>query len=455
MKINKKIITILSALTLGTGGIFVAPSCSNTAPTNRKPQDTTPTDQIRENIKKAWDTKITITNAWVNPGFLAEDGKPQTQIQKTFLTTLASRFNKLKNEDELTKDLPDVSFDIKIDYDKSKYYSTLENDNSEKDIFIANYATYLNELYEGDKLKDKFPFKFVAQSATLKFTWQSQDTDFYTDGLKDDKLRIAAEKNNQKWVKETGFEYPDWDKAKVAKKVEFDGSKYSTFYEKDKLTYVYHGAILIAGDKEKRDQIIKDWEEKNWEKFISHGIVYRKKDSAGGYKYQAALLARHFGKTLKDVNEYLQSQNENIIIGKTKDQLGKANSNGKTAHIGFDDEGAYNWTEHNAISNNYKPTGFMSSKPYDHPTNKVIRTLTLTNPAPYDVVLGRKGLSEKQAELIGKALESLSLKENTYGIYTGYNKFKQLNYEQFRKFAQLQAQAESKQNLVKEIPQIQ
>ncbi|SOO26814.1 Alkylphosphonate ABC transporter, substrate-bindin (fragment) [Xanthomonas phaseoli pv. phaseoli] len=87
--------------------------------------------------------------------------------------------------------------------------------------------------------------------------------------------------------------------------------------------------------------------------------------------------------------------------------------------------------------------------------NAVVRTLTMTNPAGYDVVLARKGLLDKQVELLSKALNSLSLTENTYGIYTGYNKFMPLSNELFEKLVKLQVQAESTENLVTEIDKIQ
>lgn len=85
----------------------------------------------------------------------------------------------------------------------------------------------------------------------------------------------------------------------------------------------------------------------------------------------------------------------------------------------------------------------------------IIRTLTMTNPAGYDVVLARKGLSDKQVELLSKALNSLTLTENTYGIYTGYNKFMPLNMDLFETLVKLQVQAESTQDLVKQIPAIE
>ncbi len=62
------------------------------------------------------------------------------------------------------------------------------------------------------------------------------------------------------------------------------------------------------------------------------------------------------------------------------------------------------------------------------------------------MVLARVGLSNTQVNLISKALQSLSLTENTYGIYTGYNKFQPLNKELLEILTKFQVRAESKQD---------
>lgn len=415
------------------------------------------------NINDAWDNLITINNGYINPGFHAKKGEKQLEIEQKFLDLLSQRFNELKNKDPLTKDLADVKFNINVVGNKDTYISKLKGDQKDNDLFIANYTVYDSEfLDENNEFKNEEGIKLVAQTATLKFNWQSDDNDFYTTGLKDDKLRQAAEKNNIKWVKDTGFEYPDWEKAieKWKKndeedKLKWDDSKFAAFYEKNALTYVYHGAILIAGDKAKRDQIIEDWEAKDWDKFVQHGIAYKEIESAGRYKYQIALLARHFNKSIEEIKTDLEGKYARyVVVGKgAKDQLGKASTN-ITPAIGFDDEGVYNWTRDSKNKEYFKPTGFQSYKAFDDADNKVVRTLTLTNPAAYDVVLGRKGLSGKQVELIQKALNSLSLEENTYGIFTGYNKFLPIDKELFIKFLKLQRQAQSKIDLVTDIPKI-
>ncbi|WFQ90756.1 ABC transporter substrate-binding protein [Mycoplasma feriruminatoris] len=465
--------TMLSAVSIASIGSFVV-ACQN------------PTDK--------WDTTITITNGGVNDGFLKQfdkDGKVIStgELSNKFLQLLGQRFNELKNKDEETKKFKDVKFEIKVDEDTDRYFSKLEKNDINNDVYIANYSNYLDKAWDaGSKsVKKDLPFKLVSQAATLRFSWQSDDNTFYKDGTSSDPLRKLAEENNKKWT-EYG-EYPDWYKAEegTSKKLIFDGSKYTNFYKQDELTYVYRGAVLISGTEDERKQIMEQWEKKNWDEFIKNGIVYAKTDSAGKYKYQVALFARHFGKTVSEIKNDLDSEkNKGYIIKgqKVSAQLGKKQTNPSIVpKIGFDDEGAYNWNKSKKDSVKYKPTDFKSTaiemnngKPMmavaAAPTTPaapastsgtngmkdkngaVIRTLTMTNPAGYDVVLARKGLLDKQVELLSKALNSLSLTENTYGIYTGYNKFMPLSMDLFEKLVKLQVQAETTENLVDNIPAI-
>lgn len=309
------------------------------------------------------------------------------------------------------------------------------------------------------KFNSAFAPKLVAQASTLQFTWGADDNDVYVDGSANDKLRAHAEENNIKWTKEIGKEYPEWYKVTGENmKLKFDGSKYTNFYKKDKVTYVYHGAIYISGNKATRDAIVKAWEAKKWEDFYKHGISYKKSSSAGKYKYQAAILARHFGKDLAEINKFLQENQEFVVRGKSAgDSLGKETEDKDTKkkltpHISFGDEGEYNWTFSQKEGDNagqFKPTKFQEEKSYDDTENDVVRVLTLTNPAPYDMVLARTGLLQSQVDLISKALQSLSLEENLYGIYTGYNKFQPLDKELLETLTKFQVRAESKQDFDK------
>ncbi|ABC01093.1 ABC transporter thiamine pyrophosphate-binding lipoprotein p37/Cypl [Mycoplasma capricolum] len=452
--------------------------------------------------KESWDTTITINNGYINDGFLKQidkEGKVIStgDLSEKFLKLLGERFNELKNKDEETKKYKDVKFQIKEDGDKKSYYSKLEKNDSNNDIYITNYSYYLNNVWDSKtkSLNRDLPFKLVSQAATLRFSWQSEDNTFYKDGkLSSDPLRKLAEKNNTEWLK--FGEYPDWyksDKEIDGKKLHFDGSKYTNFYKDGELTYVYRGAVLIAGKEEQRKKIIEQWEGKKWDEFIKNGIVFEKTSSAGGYKYQVALFARHFNKTIDEIRKDLEKNpayEKYIIKGQsTSKQLGKKQTNSDvTPLIGFDDEGSYNWTKSKENGEKFRPTEFVSSITTKMPMNdngkammaatsnsntsvqpattaetnamtdkngSVIRTLTMTNPAGYDVVLARKGLLDKQVKLISEALHSLSLTENTYGIYTGYNKFMPLSMDLFEKLVKLQVQAESKQDLVTNIDKIE
>ncbi|WP_434342506.1 ABC transporter thiamine pyrophosphate-binding lipoprotein p37/Cypl [Mycoplasma capricolum] len=451
--------------------------------------------------KESWDTTITINNGYINDGFLKQidkEGKviSNGDLSNKFLKLLGDKFNELKNKDEEAKKYKDVKFEIKEDGDKKSYYSKLEKNDSNNDIYITNYSYYLNNVWDSKtkSLNRDLPFKLVSQAATLRFSWQSEDNTFYKDGTKDDSLRKLAESNNTEWLK--FGEYPDWyakEKEKNGSKLEFDGSKYTNFYKKDELTYVYRGAVLIAGKDDERKKIMEQWESKNWDEFIKNGIVFEKTSSAGGYKYQVALFARHFGKTIEQIKNDLEKNpayEKYIIKGQSASkQLGKKQANSQmTPLIGFDDEGSYNWTRSKEGGEKFRPTNFVSSIKAEMAMNgksmmtatttpatstsstpatsteangmkdkngSVIRTLTMTNPAGYDVVLARKGLLDKQVKLISEALHSLSLTENTYGIYTGYNKFMPLSMELFEKLVKLQVQAESKQDLVTNIDKIE
>ncbi|EOA07534.1 Alkylphosphonate ABC transporter, substrate-binding component [Mycoplasma yeatsii 13926] len=413
-----------------------------------------------------WQEIITIKNAWVNEGFL------KTDKEKQFLETLENKFESFKNQDDSLKNFKKVKFKIGVDGEKKGYLSKLEKDTEGDDVLITNYSYYLNGLFDPVKneVKSDLPFQLVSQASTLRFTWQDNVNEMYSakNGNKNDKIVADAVKNNQKWIDETGKEYPEWNTIEKSDKkpngtLTFDGSKYTNFYEKDKLSYVYRGAILISGKKAEREKITQQWNSKDFDGFISNGIVYEKDSSAGSFKYQAALIARHFNKDLTEVTKILKGEVEkykdHVFKGTSAaKQLGKETTAGSKKvipKIGFDDEGAYNWTQSNPEKSKYQPKGFEKNKNVkdENYDNDVVRTLTFTNPAGYDVVLARKGLMTKQVELLSKALTSLTLDENTYGIYTGYNKFQNLTKEMFNNFIKLQAQAETTKDLVDEIPE--
>ncbi|WP_051599928.1 ABC transporter thiamine pyrophosphate-binding lipoprotein p37/Cypl [Mycoplasma elephantis] len=400
--------------------------------------------------KDLWDEKITIKNEWINNGF------KNTNLEEKFLKKLTETFNKIKNQDIEAKNYSDVSFEIQTNGDSTSMLNELKANNKEQDIaiisygdFVANFA-YINE----DKnWKSNLKFKPVAQTSTLKFSWQGQDNFYYENGLETDPLRKLAIKNNEKWFKENNLEYPDW--VKYPNKLIFDGSKYTNFYDKKNLTYVYRGAIYISGNKKERESIIKCWNDKDLNTFLSYNLVYKDTSKTSAFKYQVALMARHFNKTIKEINEILiDTSNNHIIKGNdAKNALGKK-SGYVTCRIGFAAEGEMNWLNNKGNNSWYKPDNFINNKNYDDEQNDVVRVLVMTNPAPYDVVLARRHFNNKQLEILQKTLLQLSVEENTYGLYTGYNKFQTIDLDLFKKFILLQIQAESLKNLVNDIPEI-
>lgn len=389
---------------------------------------------------KNWDKEITLKNYWTNEGFIGTDK------EKAFINKLNADFKALKDADPKLKNLPDVTFKIATGVDYGTLLSDLKTDKKDSDIGFLPYHSFANSLLnknlDGNNLKANFAPKLIGQTATLKFIWSGDDNNHYTTGDANDKLRVAANDENVEQFQAFG-EFPSWtdDNASLA----FDGSKYKAFYKNNELTYVYHGAIYIAGTKAQRDAIIAAWDSKNWDAFKAYGIIFKKPSSGGSYKYQTALLAKHFGKNLDELRASLEKENNTLVTkGKSAaSNLGKGTDSTRR-NIGFSDEGEFNWTPKSWGEDIYKPSGYNPNEAnnFNSETNDVVRVFTLTNPAPYDVILGRAGLDEDQARLIKTVLNDLSLSENTFGIYTGYNKFERITANEFKNFVKLQLAAE-------------
>ncbi|MGX9358208.1 ABC transporter thiamine pyrophosphate-binding lipoprotein p37/Cypl [Mycoplasma sp. 128] len=347
-----------------------------------------------------WDKDITINVSWIN------DGWQGTEAEKTYVSKLTEEFNKLKNADEETKQFPDVKFKVS---QGEVGIDDLKANKANADIFVASYAKFADSLSDKSNI-DTNTLPVVGQTATWKFSWTIGDnTARYTDGSESDPLRIQAENENQIQLANSDLgEYYTWDANNP--KYKWNGSVYNIFYDKSKtdFTFYYRGAILMSGDDAQLKAIKDAWDTKDFNKFMSYGLVVGKTKSAGKYRFQVALLAKHFGKTTEEVNKTILTLKENNKVkqGDASDLLGKNGFN-----IAFDDEGSFNWTK--SDGSKFKPSD----------ANAKIRVLTLTEAAPYDIILGRKNLNPVQAKLITKALSSIKGEENTLGVFTGYNYF--------------------------------
>ncbi|MBN0919593.1 ABC transporter thiamine pyrophosphate-binding lipoprotein p37/Cypl [[Mycoplasma] gypis] len=400
MKINKKTLkTFLFSSVSLLALPFVAAQCD----VEQEHSDTKSQSPSADEIRKNWDTNINIRYSWANDGW--KDKEPE------FLDLLKSRFKELKDQNELTKDLPDVNFSLNSLGDSDAVVDILKSNNTDYDVVFTNFLNISEEIKNQSDFSN-FKLPFIVSTQTLKFNWTGEkNNEVYTNGLENDPLRQIANRENEKQLATEQFgEYPTWNSKDP--KYKWDGSKYEAFYkEPQDVTLFYRGAILISGTDEERNEIIKAWDSKDFDKFISFGLAIGSTTSGGKYKYPIGLLSKHFNKPINEIKEFfsdkIKQQSIKVIQKGAKTALGH---NG--IHIAFDDEGSFNWTE--------RKNGLFSP---DNFPNEKIRVLTVTNPAPYDVAFGRIGLNATEGTLIAQALASLSLTENTFGIYTGYNKF--------------------------------
>ncbi|WP_029513436.1 ABC transporter thiamine pyrophosphate-binding lipoprotein p37/Cypl [Mycoplasmopsis primatum] len=416
-----KLLIGLGALASSLTIPFISASCGSKKPDN-------------EDLSKTWDKDIVIGCNWINDGFL------KTDKETKFLEKLSEKFEAEKNKDELAKKQEKVTFRFAEKKSKKKVMFSDLKANKNIDLAPFSYWVVYNDM-ENNKISisdvDKFELKRIAQAKQLKFAWHTDNSVTYKDGTANDPLRkIAAEENKLQF--ETHGEFQNWKDKKDALK--WDGSKYGLFYKENKsenLTFVLRGSIIISGDDATRAKITKAWDDKNFDEFMKNGVCFESYDSHSNFKYQVALISRHFGKTIDEVIKFIKDNEKyvNFSDNGVASLIGNKNSTGTVCNIAFDNEGAFNWSpaHESWTSTFYNPVD----------KNAKIRVLTVTNPAPYDLLLGRSGLSNKQAELISKALTSLTLEENTYGVYTGYNLFKPIDNQFFTKMLKLQEFAKS------------
>ncbi|WP_036463868.1 ABC transporter thiamine pyrophosphate-binding lipoprotein p37/Cypl [Mycoplasmopsis sturni] len=371
-----------------------------------------------------WDSELTLMWTPTNPGSFSE------KEQKDFLELLSTKFNQIKNSKPNLNSKPNVKFNFNIVGDPSKYYGTFESGNDKNDFILLNYKYLLSK-----KQDELLPA--VSQTQTLNFIWNNNDVIYKNDDINlINKLFLAAQKENELQLENPQIgNYPvDWVKPEIKKILSYDGGKYSYFYQKasqsNSFTDSYRGAILIAGNKETRDEITKAWLNKDWEAFRKFGIIFEKENSISKYSLPRNLLSLNFGKSIQEIDTYLKNNTEDVVKGKKpRDLLGILQSNKKTFNIAFDDEGVFNWTK--AEKQLFKPTNYPDSQ---------VRVLTFTDSLKYPVILARNYLNLEQVEIMKEVLSSLTYDENTYGLYSGFNQFKNLSNQEL--FSEIQKEKE-------------
>ncbi|UUD35539.1 hypothetical protein NPA07_01545 [Mycoplasmopsis caviae] len=433
--------------------LFLASSCSNKkAPVENKKDISNRNDKtdikkvdrkiLKNKSKVIWDDKITIGYKTSNFGFEKIQPADNKSQKDKFLELLTKRFKEFQQKDETLRKLPSVSFELKRRYQDNQLYNDLKANNSENvDLGIVSYSLFSSSLKNDEDYNNLLPI--IAQTSTLKFKWYDgasvDDFAYYVDGKSNDKLRKLADKQNDTQFKK--YEYPEW--YKYESELKWDGSKYKLFHDENDTAFTKHSAILISGDDAKRGEIISAWENKNWDKFKSFGLIYEDKQTDKKYKYHYVLLAWHFNKSIEQISRDIKSRtNLNVLkVGNMKYGF-NVSVNNKSYHIGFDEAGAFSWTKSEKNSKNYVAANYPKSH---------IRNLIYTNPVPNDLVISRNGLDIKQKKLLIKALTSLSIDENIFGHYTGYNRFHELSFENFKRMLSFQKFAESSTTDYKEL----
>ncbi|WLP85798.1 ABC transporter thiamine pyrophosphate-binding lipoprotein p37/Cypl [Mycoplasma seminis] len=205
---------------------------------------------------------------------------------------------------------------------------------------------------------------------------------------------------------------------------QWDGSLYQAFYNDNNVSY-QRGLIAIVADKSTTAEIVKAWNDKNLNKFISYGLGIGKPDSGSKYILPEALMKKHFNSEKKQFEslEDLKIKNPNKIHENVK--LSKASEEkNKDIHIFFDNEGSYSWTH------------FKDKIKFAYATNPATRQgetisfLTLTDPLPFNIGLLSKRITDNQYKIIYDALKNtLSGNEVSWGKNVGFSDFGKSNIE--------------------------
>ncbi|WP_404911782.1 ABC transporter thiamine pyrophosphate-binding lipoprotein p37/Cypl [Mesomycoplasma hyopneumoniae] len=405
VKINKfnskkkhffKKITFFSSFFLSSL-LFISAGCSSTS--NEK------VAQVAD-LEKNWDTQV---NLGLGQSWFEAKSKDPDRVSK-FLENLKAEFNKLKNANPDTKDLPNVNFDfVGIDDSKTKISQLKSSDNSTSaiDFAIIDATTTIEddpekELYNG------------LQTLTWAFKNSSDSPVFYKNGTKNDPLRQSAKELSDLFNK---IPYDQWKSTQEGEQ-KWDGIAYRFLYDNSspkRIISYYRGMIMIAGDDSTREEIKKAWDQKDWEKFRNFGIIHGKLTSAGKFKMQNFIIKKHFG-----TNFPAKSLNEDRINHPDKYLQAYGSSIGQDPKykIAFDDEASFAWTE----SKNDKKQYYSNEK------DGKIEILSLTNPASYDIGSFRPSFNKIQADMITEAFVNLAKNDNdSYGPNVGYNGYKKIN----------------------------
>ncbi|VEU58479.1 ABC transporter thiamine pyrophosphate-binding lipoprotein p37/Cypl [Mycoplasmopsis gallinacea] len=305
-------------------------------------------------------------------------------------------------------------------YGEFKEYFSKELKEAGYDVVFKSNSTLdktstIAALKKGGQNADGVDFAFVAagalknnldkldvrvQTLTNTFLGDTQEG-YYTDGtLENDYLRKVAKIESDKFNEKP---FAQW--------TNFNGVIHTDQYQSptEKVRF-QRGMIWISGDDATRAAIKKAWNDKDWEKFRSFGIVHGDPDSGSKYLLPQNLLKLHFnkeGNAFTTLGKELADHSRDFTNGSIKDWQTKHSDK----KILFDNQGSF---------------GYTSVKKADRYTPKIegekLEILTLTNPLPYNLGVFNKRVPKKVQDAVAKAfVKMMEANKNTWGDYQGFN----------------------------------
>ncbi|QKT05548.1 ABC transporter thiamine pyrophosphate-binding lipoprotein p37/Cypl [Mycoplasma sp. OR1901] len=317
------------------------------------------------------------------------------------LSQYKSQYNQFISDlnEELKLINPELKLDINIKGEETYENQIQSIQKNETDIVFLSSAS----IYEKkEDLLKRSGGKLFLQTYTRKFKGQESNDQSYVDGSTNDPLRKIALNEYELYKNKSNYT-GSWN-----------GAIYQDLYQdSNNLTPFQRGMIIIVADENTKNEIVKAWEDKDYDKFISYGIGIGSQSSGSKYILPQALFKKHFGPKYKSFLNLQQDPKMQSYIKKVKF---KEKDTNKDIHIFLDNEGSYAYTKESKLAKYYE----SNERP-----NEKIHFLTVTDVFPYNVGLKSKRISDKDANDISQALINLSKKgKDIFGSSNGFNGYK-------------------------------
>ncbi|VEU75144.1 High affinity transport system protein p37 precursor [Mycoplasmopsis maculosa] len=174
------------------------------------------------------------------------------------------------------------------------------------------------------------------------------------------------------------------------------------------------GQIWLYGDEATRNAIKEAWKNKDFNKFMSFGIIHGSKDSSSKWILPKHLLKTHFEEAFKNkqLDQYLIDNSDKFADQKAYKITDFEKSN-NTFHIAFDNEAPYAYTKN-------------TKKRYIPKDNNKFEIFVVTESVPYNLGVASNTISNEVLNVIQNSFLQLSnIKgNNNIGDSLGFNAYK-------------------------------